>query len=728
MRRPGEQGGQMSKVHTGRRPPLAVMALAATLAAGSWPSAQAVSFQSESGAWTGSWDTTIGYGQGWRVSSPDCRLIAIANGGCGYSPNIDDGDLNYLKKAAFTEAATFITELALNYRDKGGIFVRGSGLYDWKVMDDTTSHVQFTHDAKGVIGSYTRLLDAFGFLRFDLGTMPSEMRLGRQVVDWGESTFIPNGLNEVNHFDVTALQVPGAELKQALLPDTSVIFNTQLSKNLSTQLLYLFDWHEDIIEPDGAYFSTNDVAGPGGNRAILGFGAISDQGVDFRPLGGSLIPDFQAVTRLPDQKPLQSGQFGVNFKLYLPNFSQGTQLGFYFLNYTSRLPVVSAQTGTQAGLGNAFGAVNAVGAAAQALAAGLPFAAAVATGAAIGQQRAAALHGNLSLATATQYATIGANTLLAGGNVNNQASNLATYEYGKTAGLYESFPQDIKMLGVSFNTQIQKTGTALQGEVTFRHNVPLQLGSVELLYAALAPFEAGVTKLLGAPVTPPGTCVPTSPTPITGCNQFGLYGLGQTIRGYELKNTWHGDITATQVFANVLKASQAVLLVEAGADYVNLPNKLSGGPEGFGLRFDGPGTNLSGNPNLGGYPEFTAVNGRCVPGIYSNNPLVQCVEPGSAFATSFAWGYVLAGRLEYDNVIGDWNLIPHLTWSQDVNGVSPGPGGAFLGGRYAYTVGLTASTRQRWELDVSYTNYRGAGRYNLLNDRDFIAASVKFSF
>jgi hypothetical protein len=162
----------------------------------------------------------------------------------------------------------------------------------------------------------------------------------------------------------------------------------------------------------------------------------------------------------------------------------------------------------------------------------------------------------------------------------------------------------------------------------------------------------------------------------------------------------------------VLKASQAVLVVEAGADFVpGLEDKLSGGPEGFGLRYDGPGTNLSGNPNLGGYPEY--------PTLY---------EPGYAFASRFAWGYVIAGRLEYDNAIKEWNLIPHLTWTQDVNGVSPGPGGAFVGGRYAYTVGLTASTRQKWELDVSYTNYAGAGQYNLLNDRDFIAASVKFSF
>jgi len=702
----------MRKVHTGRRPRLAVMTVAALLAAGSWPSARAVSFQSSSGEWTGSWDTTIGYGQGWRVSGLDCRLVAIANGGCGYSPNIDDGDLNYPKKAAFSEALTGTTELALNYKDKGGIFVRGSGLYDWKVMDDTTAHVQFTHDAKGVIGSYTRLLDAFGFWRFDLGSSASEIRLGRQVVDWGESTFIPNGLNEVNHFDVTALQVPGAELKQALLPDEMAVFNLQLSKNLSTQLLYLFDWHEDIIEPDGAYFSTSDFAGPGGNKVFLGFGAISDQGVDFRPLGGPLISDFQAVPRLPDKKPSQSGQFGVNFKLYLPNFSQGTQLGLYFLNYTSRLPVVSAQTGTQAGFGNAFGAVNAVGAAAQALAAGLPFAAAVATGAAVGQQRAAALGGNMSAATAQQYATIGANTLLAGGNVNNQASNIATNEYAKTAGLYESFPQDIKMLGVSFNTQIQKTGTALQGEVTFRHNVPLQLGSVELLYAALAPFESGITKLLGGPVTPPGTCVPTSATPITGCNQFGLYGLGQSIRGYELKNTWHTDFTATQVFANVLKASQAVVVLEAAGDYVpGLESLTSGGPVGRGLEYDAPGAALSGQPALGGYPEF--------PGL---------TTPLSEFPTKFSWGYVIAGRLEYNNVIGALNLLPHATWAHDVTGVSPGPGGNFIAGRHALTVGLGATLRSKWDFDVSYTQYGGAGQYNLVNDRDFVAASIKYSF
>jgi len=36
------------------------------------------------------------------------------------------------------------------------------------------------------------------------------------------------------------------------------------------------------------------------------------------------------------------------------------------------------------------------------------------------------------------------------------------------------------------------------------------------------------------------------------------------------------------------------------------------------------------------------------------------VEPGYAFPSKLSWGYVVAARLEYDNVIASWNLLPHL--------------------------------------------------------------------
>jgi hypothetical protein len=39
-----------------------------------------------------------------------------------------------------------------------------------------------------------------------------------------------------------------------------------------------------------------------------------------------------------------------------------------------------------------------------------------------------------------------------------------------------------------------------------------------------------------------------------------------------------------------------------------------------------------------------------------------------------------------------------------------------------------ANLRSTWELDVAYTEFSGAGRWNDLNDRDFVTASIKFSF
>ena len=382
--------------------------IVATLALAS-PAAYAWDFQNDDGTFSGSWDTTLTYGQAWRIESRDCRLIAIADGGCGRSPNIDDGNLNY-DTDMFSRALKVLTELSLNYRGVGA-FVRASALYDDAA--DNTQRTPLSEKFQGPGARATsRLLDAFVYAKFDLGSMGAELRLGRQAVSWGESTFIQNGINVINHFDVSALRVPGSELKEAFLPQEMVNFSLQFNDNLSAQAIYITDWNATVPEPAGSYYSSNDFAPAGGSKVVLGFGSFSDQGVDFRPLGGPYITNFQTVNRLETRKPDDQGQFGVNLKYYAPNFNNGTEFGLFFLNYHSRLPLISGQTGTQRGVGNAFGALNAVGAAAQGLAAGLPINAAIATAAQLGVARSAAAGGNLDLATATQYATVGANTQL----------------------------------------------------------------------------------------------------------------------------------------------------------------------------------------------------------------------------------------------------------------------------------------------------------------------------
>jgi hypothetical protein len=131
-----------------------------------------------------------------------------------------------------------------------GAFVRASGLYDDAA--NTTKRTPLSDKSEDLVVSYTRLLDAFVYAKFDLGKMGAELRLGRQVVSWGESTFIQNGINVINHFDVSALRVPGSELKEGFLPQEMVNFSLQFNDNWSAQAIYITDWNETVPEPAGS--------------------------------------------------------------------------------------------------------------------------------------------------------------------------------------------------------------------------------------------------------------------------------------------------------------------------------------------------------------------------------------------------------------------------------------------------------------------------------------------
>src|SRR5688572_7937916 len=128
-------------------------------------SAPALAFEFSSGSVDGSWDTTLTYGQAWRLQDADCDLVAVANGGCGRSPNIDDGNLNY-DTGTFSNAFKVLTELSLS-RDNFGVFLRGSGLYDYQTMEKDTHRTPLSDSARQLVGRYERLLDAFGYYRFD---------------------------------------------------------------------------------------------------------------------------------------------------------------------------------------------------------------------------------------------------------------------------------------------------------------------------------------------------------------------------------------------------------------------------------------------------------------------------------------------------------------------------------------------------------------------------------
>jgi hypothetical protein len=190
-------------------------------------------------------------------------------------------------------------------------------------------------------------------------------------------------------------------------------------------------------------------------------------------------------------------------------------------------------------------------------------------------------------------------------------------------------------------------------------------------------------------------------------NQLGTFGTDTIIHGFIERDVSQIQATATKSFGPTLGANSGVFVVEVGVTHVHsMPSQSS-------LRLNADGTDTSGNSQQ-------AAAGGAHAG--------KSAEPTSAFPTATSWGYRMAAQVTYDNVIDAVNLSPRIQWAHDVQGISPQPAGPFREGRKAISFGLRATYLEEWEADISYTNFFGAGKYNLLSDRDFVSATLKYSF
>ena len=154
----------------------------------------AAAFQFDFGEVEGSLDSTLSYGMSWRMSDQDKDIIGLANGGRAYSVNGDDGNLNYDRDDAFSSLAKITSDLDIRYGDFG-LFVRGSAFYDFENNDEDRERTKLSNDSKDLVGKDAELLDTYVWGNFEIADMLSQVRLGDQVLSWGESTFIQNGIN-----------------------------------------------------------------------------------------------------------------------------------------------------------------------------------------------------------------------------------------------------------------------------------------------------------------------------------------------------------------------------------------------------------------------------------------------------------------------------------------------------------------------------------------------------
>jgi hypothetical protein len=289
-------------------------------------------------------------------------------------------------------------------------------------------------------------LDSFVYHNYTIDELQGNVRLGKQVVSWGESTFIGNSINSINPIDVAALRRPGAEVKEGLIPVNMLYVSQGLTENVTAEAFYQIEWAPSVIDNCGTFFG-NDVTPEGCNdRAVIagldlppGVGSNSGSGLQVAGSGaqGGGVDDAY-VTRTKTRDARDSGQFGVALRWFAPDLND-TEFGAYLLNYHSRNPNLdftraTVTTNTGAGLATVPGAINSI----------------------------------------------------------------------RTATYHVVYPEDIRLYGLSFATNA--LGTSLGGEISYRPNMPLQLNGADLNLAATgnknAPsFVAGRSQnVAGAPL------------------------------------------------------------------------------------------------------------------------------------------------------------------------------------------------------------------------------------
>ncbi|MCF5513909.1 DUF1302 family protein [Pseudomonas sp. PA-3-11C] len=414
------------------RLPLAV-SLASTLAGPAF----GVSFNI--GEIEGSFDSSLSVGASWSTAKPNRDLIGANNGGKGLSQTSDDGHLNFKRGETFSKIFKGIHDLELKYGDTG-VFVRGKYWYDFELKDESRpfKDISDNNRKEGAKSSGGQILDAFVYHNYSIADAPGSVRFGKQVVSWGESTFIGGGINSINPIDVSAFRRPGAEIKEGLIPVNMFYVSQSLTDNLSAEAFYQLEWDQTVTDNCGTFFSQPDVISDGCSNNLRLLDKRSTIPAAALPTLGALGVDVNSegvlVRRGPDRDARDSGQFGVAMRY---NFEPlDTEFGAYFMNYHSRAPIFSAQGAPSAAYTRPLGPLGAL------------------------------------------------RPLIVAGSSN----------------YFVEYPEDIRLYGLSFSTTLP-TGTAWSGELSYRPNAPVQLSTTDILFAGVTPIPGfgNASVLKGTP-------------------------------------------------------------------------------------------------------------------------------------------------------------------------------------------------------------------------------------
>jgi hypothetical protein len=295
------------------------------------------------------WDNSVRYNLGVRAQGQDPNILN--------NSSYDDSDSKFKRGDIVTNRFDLLSEFDLIYKKSSGMRLSGAAWYD----DAYHSSQVFTNPVFTVPGfgdtssaypgntytDYTKrwnrgpsgeILDAFVFSKFDLGSVPVNVKLGQHTIYWGESLFsfvhgVSYGQGPV---DIRkALVNPGVEAKEVFKPLPQISATAQLTDELQLAGQYFFGWKPSPFPDGGTYFGVIDALTLGGGTYLINPAAAA---LTSAQLGVGVA----AVPFIPSYKdPKKSGDWGLAAR-WSPAWLDGT-MGAYYREYTDKLPqLVSA--------------------------------------------------------------------------------------------------------------------------------------------------------------------------------------------------------------------------------------------------------------------------------------------------------------------------------------------------------------------------------------------------
>lgn len=524
--------------------------------------------------------------------------------------------------------------------------------------------------------------------------------VGQQTVHWGEAGYLAiNSLNEINPPDERLLHTPGVRFNQIFQPVPLVKLNTDLFEGASFEGIYQLGWRPVVVDQPGTFYSDKNFIGDHDPLNLTLSQVPTDPNqISTIPGIASLISSSSTTTFTQGQKDHYAsnwGQYGVHFTYFAQNLLGGTEFGIYYLRYNARLPSFSAMAADNSCLRYFQSTTGFVGT--------LLNAAETCNG----------FKGELG-PTLNKIPFIG-----------HGQPGLEPLPFDTVSPFFE-YPEGIRMLGLSFNTNL--FGWAFSGEYSYRPNVPVQVALPDIVMAAEQPALPQQVISLGPLGAIPGASVyfPSFLMKYRGYGSYNSNGIfisniqpHQYIPGFERLRVGQLDLTALKAIpnGNWFGADQIVLVTEIGFTQIfNMPGEdqiqfesgnLNTTQAGYGADGTGGTTNPDGTPYTLRFNPTQQVGG---------------------FGQNFAWGMRVQARFEYDNFYRGITWKPQILLGQDFSNVAPFPEQNFIGGRTQLQVDNQFVITPAFSAQLIYQMSTGGGRLNTQDDRDTIAAVLSYDF